>query len=587
MRKFLLTWYGLTDFRASLGFESSDGPIAGALAADSYSDVIILGYTRADNNPSECPEDREAFAEELDSIHKSGRAKDWMVTGSFVSKFANTTVAHEYFLTWLQGKSISRDGSTSIHLKSEKLRELNDTEGIYACAIRALDWVAQQSDEKFVTLYLSPGTPVMAFVWAFAALGYPELKKRLIASPVIGKAPETISLPTEWLERHGAKKEAIQDVTKGFDVMFHLFGEQRMPALLGIRQFEADHHIFLNSKDYPADCMRIFLDGRSFYEIPVDPWDDRAIHEKITQIVKSFSTSTRIAINLTGGTKLMFAGALAAARELGATPLYFNSKNRRVTFVDSLHCEKIMRIDSIETFLRLNSDGLEVDDSSSINEMSSDRQLLTNKLWVNRERMRRFYKELTDYNSSFKPFDISRDGINFKLDSSEKAVFQGYTLNLTFEKWPDFAKYLSGGWFEEFVYLQCKPYEDAGVIQDLRINVRLNLKQEKGWSHLSRGVEYNELDITFTDGYSLYIVECKAGNVTQEQVMKLQNLVRFYGGIEGRGIVACCVQPNTESVKKKIKDAKLTLWSGASLSEQIRTMMNGIASRDEATEVTK
>jgi hypothetical protein len=201
--------------------------------------------------------------------------------------------------------------------------------------------------------------------------------------------------------------------------------------------------------------------------------------------------------------------------------------------------------------------------------------------------MRRFYKELTDYNSSFKPFDISRDGINFKLDSSEKAVFQGYTLNLTFEKWPDFAKYLSGGWFEEFVYLQCKPYEDAGVIQDLRINVRLNLKQEKGWNHLSRGVEYNELDITFTDGYSLYIVECKAGNVTQEQVMKLQNLVRFYGGIEGRGIVACCVQPNTESVKKKIKDAKLTLWSGASLSEQIRTMMNGIASRDEATEVTK
>jgi hypothetical protein len=42
--------------------------------------------------------------------------------------------------------------------------------------MRALDEVEQVS-EKLVTLYLSPGTPVMAFVWALAALSYPELKK--------------------------------------------------------------------------------------------------------------------------------------------------------------------------------------------------------------------------------------------------------------------------------------------------------------------------------------------------------------------------------------------------------------------------
>ena len=176
------------------------------------------------------------------------------------------------------------------------------------------------------------------------------------------------------------------------------------------------------------------------------------------------------------------------------------------------------------------------------------------------------------------------DGFYFKLDNGETAAIQGYGLDLAFDNWPDFAKYLSGGWFEEFVYLQCKPYEDTGVIQDLRINVKLNMKQENAWSHSTWGVEYNELDITFTDGYSLYIVECKAGNVTQEQVMKLQNLVRFYGGIEGRGIVACCFPPNTESAKKKIKDARLMLWSGASLSEQIKAMMNSIPARAETIE---
>ena len=586
MKKFLLTWYGITDFRASLGFENTDGPIAGALTSESYSDVIILGYTRADNDSNELIEGQKTFAHELSSIRNAGLEKDWKSTSQFVSRFANTTAAHEHFESWLKTRAANVGCNARIRLISEKLRQLNDTEGIYAGAMRALDRVERESGEKFVTLYLSPGTPVMAFVWALAALSYPELKKRLIASSVVGMAPEVVSLPAEWLKQHGAKQDAIRDISNGFDVTFHLFGEQRMPALLSIRQFESAHHVFVNSKDYPATCMRAFIGSRDLHELSVDPWDDRAVHERITELAKQFPENTRIGINLTGGTKLMFAGALSAARELGAIPFYFDSRNRQITFVDSLRREKIRRIDSIETFLRLNSDGLDISNDSVMNEMSQDRQLLTKTLWIHREKLRRFYKELTDYNNAFKPFEICRDGINFKLDNSERARFQGYGLDLEFERWPDFAKYLSGGWFEEFVYLQCKPYEDTGVIQDLRINVKLNLKQENTWNHSNFGAEYNELDVTFTDGYSLYIVECKAGNVTQEQVMKLQNLVRFYGGTEGRGIVACCVPPNTESAKKKIKDARLTLWSGASLAEQIKTMMNSIAARAEAIEGT-
>ncbi len=88
--------------------------------------------------------------------------------------------------------------------------------------MRALDRVERESGEKFVMLYLSPGTPVMAFVWALAALSYPELKKRLIASSVVGMAPEVVSLPAEWLKQHGAKQDAIRDISNGFDVTFHL-----------------------------------------------------------------------------------------------------------------------------------------------------------------------------------------------------------------------------------------------------------------------------------------------------------------------------------------------------------------------------
>jgi hypothetical protein len=142
---------------------------------------------------------QKTFAHELSSIRNAGLEKDWKATSQFVSRFANTAVAHEHFESWLKTKAATLGCAASIRLKSEKLRQLNDTEGIYAGAMRALDRVERESGEKFVTLYLSPGTPVMAFVWALAALSYPELKKRLIASSVIGKAPEAISLPAEWL----------------------------------------------------------------------------------------------------------------------------------------------------------------------------------------------------------------------------------------------------------------------------------------------------------------------------------------------------------------------------------------------------
>ena len=68
--------------------------------------------------------------------------------------------------------------------------------------------------------------------------------------------------------------------------------------------------------------------------------------------------------------------------------------------------------------------------------------------------------------------------------------------------------------------------------------------------------------------------------------MKLQNLVRIYGGVEGRGILACCFPPNTESIKKKIKDARLTLWQGSKnwpFSEQVRALMGDIAARAQST----
>ena len=327
--------------------------------------------------------------------------------------------------------------------------------------------------------------------------------------------------------------------------------------------------------------MRQFVSGE-FDELPVDPWDPTSVRERIMQRAHTMPADARIAVNLTGGTKLMFAGALAAARALGAVPYYINRRNRRVIFVDDFHSESLTPIDSVETILNLHGDGLTLSRAGDTNEFTPDRTFLTETLWKKSSTLAERYKDFLPYRNTTDPFHISAAGYTFSLDPNRVATVSGGGLKLRFENWPDYANYLTGGWFEEYVFLLLKPYEDAGVIRDLRLNMELDMNSLEGRQTRWKST-YNEFDVVFTDGYSLYIVECKAGTVTQEQVMKLQNLVRSYGGTGGRGIVASCFKPHA-TAEKKIADARLSAIYGKTLPVQLNELMETIAATKNSGE---
>lgn len=64
-------------------------------------------------------------------------------------------------------------------------------------------------------------------------------------------------------------------------------------------------------------------------------------------------------------------------------------------------------------------------------------------------------------------------------------------------------EYLTGGWFEEYVYYLVKKYIKP---QDLAINVKIS----------RNGIRHNnELDVVFTKGNKLFVIECKTGVQTE------------------------------------------------------------------------
>lgn len=131
MKKYLMTWYGLTDFRASLGLEQTTGPVLGALLAEDYTDVVILGFTHADK--------RENKAYEFQKKTSEIRGFDPATAKQFFDLFSNTAEAHNHFNQWLEKQLRDAGKKVDIRFYPVELMHLNDTEGIYEAATQSLN----------------------------------------------------------------------------------------------------------------------------------------------------------------------------------------------------------------------------------------------------------------------------------------------------------------------------------------------------------------------------------------------------------------------------------------------------------------
>ncbi len=80
---------------------------------------------------------------------------------------------------------------------------------------------------------------------------------------------------------------------------------------------------------------------------------------------------------------------------------------------------------------------------------------------------------------------------------------------------------VSGDWFEEYVYLLLKK---MNFFNEIAMRVTFDWKTQP-----AKGVK-NELDIVGTKNERLYIIECKSGNVKQDDINKIRNYKQIFGG---------------------------------------------------------
>lgn len=328
---------------------------------------------------------------------------------------------------------------------------------------------------------------------------------------------------------------------KSFDAIFHILGQEPIPILYALKEFKSPKHIFLASKTHPADNVSAFVPEGSLHDsISIDPFSSSDTFLKISEAIKAGKWST-IGFNLTGGTKMMYDGAMQACRQFGGIPFYFDISKHNLIWLNSEEREEISGIKTVDDFFKVANHQVE-NKGFWDEELQGKRANLTLELWKKKEDLKSLYGKMPHNTENPKSFSLDLGNLHISWNGKVGHFTIGdKKFSLTD---PDFVKYAKGGWFEEYVYLNLMPLLQSGSITDMRIGYTLKTKfNEKS---------LQEFDILFTDSKTLYILECKAGDLQSEHLDKLQNNIIAYAGIDGKGAIISAVSKPNEAMNDKI-----------------------------------
>ncbi len=358
---------------------------------------------------------------------------------------------------------------------------------------------------------------------------------------------------------------------KQFDLAIHLVGGQPYPNLMGMRDLNAKRHLLLASDQTFAISKKLEdfarRDGVDAQIVKLsDPNDmDKIITEFTRQ--EDF-VGKKVAVNATGGTKPMaFAAMLGVeGKRCDVDYFYYDTQFERRFHWPIKSSE---RRTEATAFSHLNFRRFRIDDFTRlfdypVNPPKEDYDLqvrvrahITKKIWdfrrvitgVQSNNQKTLQQEAADLCSerneairrkrSVRPVSIHSSSYSSKYDQrvevdydegkGGRIVFNGFPINIqpNFDEFPD---YLGGKWFEEYVYVSLKNARASGRLLEVRPSVSVR-------SESSPNFDMQEFDLLATDGVRLFVVECKAGNVIQEHVVKLDKLASDYAGVFGIGVL--------------------------------------------------
>ena len=326
------------------------------------------------------------------------------------------------------------------------------------------------------------------------------------------------------------------------DVVFHLCGEQTIPNYLGIRAIPSPRHILVVSPETERttgairEAIRACGADQTAIQKPniiIPPYDVPGAAQRLEEAVRPLA-HTRLAFNLTGGTKPMFVACQQVAAACGARVSYVDTASHLIRDLSAPFQQHPLPpvFRNVEEFIALAGHAVVDAGRWETNPHRAVRAELSRHLFEHRktlnETVRRILPHAKAPEHNFREENRDRRW-SFTLEDTACRIEIG-ERSFEFERMTDLARYLTGGWLEEYCYQEFAPLLAKGRLVDLRIGLTASLPHESD-------KPIQEFDLAFTDGYRLTLAEVKSGAVTQTHIQQLENNVRTFGGILGRGLL--------------------------------------------------
>lgn len=294
----------------------------------------------------------------------------------------------------------------------------------------------------------------------------------------------------------------------------------------------------------------------------VEPYDYNAIAETMLDILAECENEP-LALNVTGGTKIMALGAYEAARQGEVEIFYIDTQNdSRITLAPEFKSEPLRELLTVKHCLKAFDYTIDRQAGTCVKREHRD---LTGKLVKNLSRFSRPLRKLNWY--AFKAtgtspcvqmetWDLQRGDFLDLLRLFRDGGFLNWAEGSDMLSFPGEEErfFVNGGWLELHVQAVCNKLLADGVIKDLAGNVEVK----------SGSGVHNEIDVAFIARNRLFLVECKTRNFQKQadaaanSIHKLNGLRKELSGVYGKALFVSCMDLRNED-KTRCGEYKIEL----------------------------
>lgn len=357
-----------------------------------------------------------------------------------------------------------------------------------------------------------------------------------------------------------------------------LVGGQLIPVYVGIKEFTPDrvHFIVSDESVGSLSILKPLLSSTKWVEYKCNPFDFISIKSICEKIISKLTEEDTITFNLTGGTKIMVLACQALIHEKGLNGFYIN-QDYSFLELPAYYKKQLTTQLSIQEFFDLSDHHLF--SSSRLEDFTKEdfAMALSIETFASNSRS---YTTITNYirkkyDNNNLPFpsksrELISSNIEVIWDSNIITVNVNGRPVLNLKSKNIISLFFHAAWWEVLVAKEIAKWPG---LREMLVNCVLPFKTDKLTSK-------NEIDILLSTGKRLIFIECKSGNVKQEDINKMKVIKQTYGGVISRSILVSRYLPSA-TILEKCKELDIDVFYTNAFNKKINLLGKVITKLDE------